>query len=407
MVAKKGAEKKNTKVAPAKKSAAKVNVAKAAAKKAPAKKVNVTKAAAKKAPTKKLNVTKVAAKKAPAKKVIVTKAAAKKAPAKKVIVTKAAAKKAPTKKVIVEKAVVEKAPVKNNAKPVAKAKTTTVKKTVKVVSAKHSNMVIAEVVPEPVSLIPPTPRNKVKSILVTQPKPESEKSPYFDLAKKCNIKVDFREFIHVEGISASDFRRDRINILDYSAVIFTSRNAADHYFRMCQEMRITVPESMKYFCISESTAYYLQKYVIFRKRKIFHGKQTFADMMDVIKKHKDDKFLLPCTDIANVEGSELLEKAKIRYAKAVIYKTVCSDLSDLANVNYDVIVFFSPSGIKSLFQNFPDFKQNLTRIAAFGASTSKAAEEANLHVDIKAPNPQAPSMTMALEQYITSVNKGK
>ena len=392
LVAKKGAEKKNTKVAPAKKSAAKVNVAKAAAKKAPAKKLNVTKAAAKKAPAKKLNVTKVAAKKAPAKKVNVTKAAAKKAPSKKVIVTKA---------------VVEKAPVKNNAKPVAKAKTTTVKKTVKVVSAKHSNTVIAEVVPEPVSLIPPTPRNKVKSILVTQPKPESEKSPYFDLAKKCNIKVDFREFIHVEGISASDFRRDRINILDYSAVIFTSRNAADHYFRMCQEMRITVPESMKYFCISESTAYYLQKYVIFRKRKIFHGKQTFADMMDVIKKHKDDKFLLPCTDIANVEGSELLEKAKIRYAKAVIYKTVCSDLSDLANVNYDVIVFFSPAGVKSLFQNFPDFKQNLTRIAAFGATTSKAVEDANLHVDIKAPNPQAPSMTMALEQYITSVNKGK
>ncbi|MFN4812550.1 MAG: uroporphyrinogen-III synthase [Bacteroidota bacterium] len=253
----------------------------------------------------------------------------------------------------------------------------------------------------------PTPRNKVKSILVTQPKPEGEKSPYFDLAKKCNIKIDFREFIHVEGVPAHEFRKNRINILDHTAVIFTSRNAADHYFRMCQEMRITVPETMKYFCISESTAYYLQKYVIFRKRKIFHGKQTFADMMDVIKKHKDDKFLLPCTDIANVEGSELLEKAKISYTKAVIYKTVCSDLSDLANVNYDVIVFFSPSGIKSLFQNFPDFKQNLTRIAAFGATTAKAVEDANLYVDIKAPNPQAPSMTMALEQYVTAVNKGK
>lgn len=253
----------------------------------------------------------------------------------------------------------------------------------------------------------PTPRNKVKSILVTQPKPEGDKSPYFDLAKKCNVKIDFREFIHVEGVPAHEFRKNRINILDHTAVIFTSRNAADHYFRMCQEMRITVPETMKYFCISESTAYYLQKYVIFRKRKIFHGKQTFADMMDVIKKHKDDKFLLPCTDIANVEGSELLEKAKINYTKAVIYKTVCSDLSDLANVNYDVIVFFSPSGIKSLFQNFPDFKQNLTRIAAFGATTAKAVEDANLYVDIKAPNPQAPSMTMALEQYITAVNKGK
>jgi uroporphyrinogen-III synthase len=277
----------------------------------------------------------------------------------------------------------------------------------KAVKAKGIEVEVVAAEPVRVSTAPPTPRNKVKSILVTQPKPESEKSPYYDLAKKCNIKVDFREFIHVEGISATDFRRDRINILDYSAVIFTSRNAADHYFRMCQEMRITVPETMKYFCISESTAYYLQKYVIFRKRKIFHGKQTFADMMDVIKKHKDDKFLLPCTDIANIEGAELLEKAKIRYAKAVIYKTVCSDLSDLANVNYDVIVFFSPSGVKSLFQNFPDFKQNLTRIAAFGATTAKAVEDADLYVDIKAPNPLAPSMTMALEQYITAVNKGK
>lgn len=253
----------------------------------------------------------------------------------------------------------------------------------------------------------PTPANKVKSILVTQPKPEGDKSPYFDLAKKCNVKIDFREFIFVEGVSASEFRRDKINILDHTAVIFTSRNAADHYFRICNEMRITVPESMKYFCISESTAYYLQKYVVFRKRKIFHGKQTFADMMDLIKKHKDEKFLLPCTDFHNVEGAELLEKADIKFTKAIIYRTVCSDLSDLANVNYDIIVFFSPSGIKSLFQNFPDFKQNLTRIAAFGATTAKAVEEANLYVDIKAPNPNAPSMTMALEQYILQVNKGK
>jgi uroporphyrinogen-III synthase len=334
--------------------------------------------------------------------------------------------KAPSKKTTIKVAAPKKsAAVK--AKPAAKAKplakSSPVKKTsnkskassaekatvVKVKKATVSNKVVEIPVaakPKPYTA-QPTPRNKVKSILVTQPKPEGEKSPYFDLAKKCNIKIDFREFIHVEGLPAHEFRKNRINILDHTAVIFTSRNAADHYFRMCQEMRITVPETMKYFCISESTAYYLQKYVIFRKRKIFHGKQTFADMMDVIKKHKDDKFLLPCTDIANVEGSELLEKAKISYTKAVIYKTVCSDLSDLANVNYDVIVFFSPSGIKSLFQNFPDFKQNLTRIAAFGATTAKAVEDANLYVDIKAPNPQAPSMTMALEQYVTAVNKGK
>ncbi len=348
LVAKKGSEKKETKaVAAAKKTASKVKAEISKTPKAPAKKVKATE--------------------------------------------KSVAKTAKTQKVVAVK----------------KTSVVVAKKTTKGASAKNAEIqpVVAE--PVKVSSAPPTPRNKVKSILVTQPKPESEKSPYYDLAKKCNVKVDFREFIHVEPIPATEFRRDRINILDYTAVIFTSRNAADHYFRMCQEMRITVPETMKYFCISESTAYYLQKYVIFRKRKIFHGKQSFADMMDVIKKHKDDKFLLPCTDIANVEGSELLEKAKIRYAKAVIYKTVCSDLSDLANVNYDVIVFFSPSGVKSLFQNFPDFKQNLTRIAAFGATTAKAVEDADLYVDIKAPNPLAPSMTMALEQYITAVNKGK
>ena len=386
MVAKKGTQKKTTKTA-SKKAAAKTK----------AENPKSAKVVVKKAATK----TAVAPKKVAAKKVV----APKKLAAKKVEAPKKDTPKKveATKKVVIAKTK-KASPIKTeDTKKVAIAspKKTKATKT----KAVEEEAVIAE--PVNVSTAPPTPRNKVKSILVTQPKPESEKSPYFDLAKKCNIKVDFREFIHVEGIAATDFRRDRINILDYSAVIFTSRNAADHYFRMCQEMRITVPETMKYFCISESTAYYLQKYVIFRKRKIFHGKQTFADMMDVIKKRKDDKFLLPCTDIANVEGAELLEKAKIRYAKAVIYKTVCSDLIDLANVNYDVIVFFSPAGVKSLFQNFPDFKQNLTRIAAFGATTAKAVEDADLYVDIKAPNPLAPSMTMALEQYITSVNKGK
>jgi uroporphyrinogen-III synthase len=358
------------------------------------------KAVAKKVAVKTKTVTKIA-KATKAKDTKPAKLAVKSTAAKKTV----AAKKVSTKKVVVVKKTAVAAPKKTKNIENLAVKSKVVKAKVAKGKAVEVQVVTAE--PIRVNTAPPTPRNKVKSILVTQPKPEGEKSPYFDLAKKCNIKVDFREFIHVEGISATDFRRDRINILDYSAVIFTSRNAADHYFRICQEMRITVPETMKYFCISESTAYYLQKYVIFRKRKIFHGKQTFADMMDVIKKHKDDKFLLPCTDIANIEGAELLEKAKIRYAKAVIYKTVCSDLSDLANVNYDVIVFFSPSGVKSLFQNFPDFKQNLTRIAAFGATTAKAVEDADLYVDIKAPNPLAPSMTMALEQYITAVNKGK
>lgn len=248
---------------------------------------------------------------------------------------------------------------------------------------------------------------KVKTILVTQPRPESDKSPYFDLAKKCSVKIDFREFIKIEGVPAVEFRKERVNILEHSAVILTSRNAADHFFRMCNELRITVPETLKYFCISESTAYYLQKYVVYRKRKIFFGKQTFTELMDVIKKHKEDKFLLPCSDNSKEEGPELLDKFKINYSKAVFYRTVCSDLSDLANVNYDVLVFFSPSGVKSLFQNFPDFKQNSTRIATFGATTAKAAEEYGLHVDIHAPLPNAPSMTMSLEQYVTKVNKAK
>jgi uroporphyrinogen-III synthase len=246
---------------------------------------------------------------------------------------------------------------------------------------------------------------KVKSILVTQPQPETEKSPYFDLAKKFKLKIDFRPFIHVEGVPALEFRKAKINIPDYSAIILTSRSAVDHFFRMCQEVRYTVPDDLKYFCISESTAYYLQKYITYRKRKIFFGKQTIKDLMDVIKKHKEETFLLPCSDIHKQEITELLDQQKIKYQKGVFYRTVCSDLSDLANVNYDVLVFFSPYDIKSLFQNFPKFKQNKTRIAVFGKTTLKAAEEAKLKVDIPAPTPQAPSMTMALEQYIAKANK--
>ncbi|MBI2269383.1 MAG: uroporphyrinogen-III synthase [Bacteroidetes bacterium] len=246
---------------------------------------------------------------------------------------------------------------------------------------------------------------KVKSILVSQPKPETEKSPYFDLAQKYNIKVDFRPFIHIEGIEAKDFRKDRISILDHTAVILTSRSAADHYFRICQEMRISVPESMKYFCISESTAYYLQKYVQYRKRKIFNGKQTFHDLAEVIKKHREENYLLPCSDIHKDEISDFLDTQNIRYTKAVMFKTVSSNLQDLKNVNYDVLVFFSPSGIKSLFKNFPGFKQNQTRIAAFGPATAKAVEDAHLKLNIYAPTPQAPSMTMALENYIKNPNE--
>lgn len=246
---------------------------------------------------------------------------------------------------------------------------------------------------------------KIKSILVTQPKPEGDKSPYFDLQKKYSLKVDFRPFIHVEGVPSKEFRTQKVNIQDHTAVIMTSRNAVDHFFRICNEMRVTVPETLKYFCISESTAYYLQKYVLFRKRKIFHGKQTFLDLIDIIKKHKEEKFLLPCSDIYKDEIPEVLDQHGIQYTKAIIYRTVCSDLSDLANVNYDCLVFFSPSGITSLLKNFPKFKQNKTLIAAFGQTTSKAVEDAGLRLDIHAPQPASPSMTMALEMYIKKAGK--
>lgn len=246
---------------------------------------------------------------------------------------------------------------------------------------------------------------KVKTILVSQPKPETEKSPYFDLSDKCKVKVDFRSFIHVEGISSKDFRKDKINISDFGAVIFTSRNAVDHFFRISEELRVNIPDDLKYFCISESTALYLQKYVVYRKRKIFHGKQTISDLIPLIKKHKDEKFLLPCSNILKQDIPEVLDKNNINYTPAILYKTVCSDLSDLENVNYDVLVFFSPAGIKSLFQNFPNFKQNNTRIAVFGSTTAQAAEEAGLQINIAAPKPEAPSMTMALEQYIKKQNK--
>lgn len=246
---------------------------------------------------------------------------------------------------------------------------------------------------------------KVKTILVTQPKPESDKSPYHDLAKKYNLKIDFREFIHVEGIPANEFRKDKINISEFTAVILTSRHAADHFFRICTEMRITNLDQFKYFCISESTAFYLQKYVVYRKRKIFYGKSTIVDLIDVLKKHKKEKFLLPCSDIHKQEIADTLIHFGINHVKAILYRTVCSDLSDLAEVNYDMLVFFSPSGITSLLKNFPKFKQNETRIAAFGATTTLAVTDAHLKVDVMAPVPEAPSMTMAIEQYIKKANK--
>lgn len=246
---------------------------------------------------------------------------------------------------------------------------------------------------------------RVKTILVSQPKPESDKSPYFDLAKRCKVKIDFRPFIHVEGLTAKEFRQQKISILSHNAVIFTSKNSMDHFFRMCEATRITVPEEMKYFCVSEAIAYYLQKYITYRKRKVFIGKQKIEDLLPLFKKHKECKFLLPCSDILKESIPEFLTEQKFDFTKSIMYRTVCSDLSNLENVFYDILVFYSPSGIKSLYQNFPDFKQNDTRIAAFGLTTKKAVEDHGLRLDIKAPSPESPSMTMAIDQYIKKVNK--
>jgi uroporphyrinogen-III synthase len=249
---------------------------------------------------------------------------------------------------------------------------------------------------------------KVKNILISQPQPlDFEKSPYGEIARKFNVNITFRKFFKIEGIPAKDFRKDRINLLDYTAVIFTSRNAVDHYFRICKEMRIEVPETMKYFSISESTAYYLQKYVQFRKRKIFHSKENYANLIELIKKHKTEKFLLPCSDIHKQEIPKMLQENKIQFKEAVIYRTLASDLSDLKIKDYDLLVFFSPSGIKSLNKNFPDFIQGDTAIGAFGNTTHKAVKDAGLVLHIAAPSEAAASMTTAIEHFLQNEAKKK
>lgn len=247
---------------------------------------------------------------------------------------------------------------------------------------------------------------KVKTILVSQPEPKIENSPYFDLQEKQKVKIDFRPFIHVEGVSAKDVRQQKVDLNQYTAIILTSRNSVDHFFRVAEEMRFKIPDTLKYFCQSEAVAFYLQKYVVYRKRKIYVGKSSFSELSPLIKKYKDEKFLLPNTDKVKPEVPDTLNALGINWKQAIFYKTVISDLSDLADVYYDILVFFSPSGIESLFHNFPDFKQNNTRIAAFGSTTIKAAEEKGLRIDIPAPTPETPSMTMALEKYIEKVNKG-
>jgi uroporphyrinogen-III synthase len=246
---------------------------------------------------------------------------------------------------------------------------------------------------------------KVKTILVSQPAPKTETSPYIDLSDKQKVKIDFRSFIHVEGISVKEIRGQKIDLNNFSAIILTSRNAVDHFFRVAEEMRFKVPDDMKYFCQSEDVSYFIQKYVLNIKRKIYLGNRTLPDLIKVIKKHKTEKFLLPSSDKIKALIPIELDKLDINWTRADLYRTVVSDLSDLEDVFYDVLVFFSPSGIDSLFKNFPGFKQNNTRIAVFGNTTIKAATEAGLKCDITAPTPETPSMTMALDKYIKEVNK--
>ncbi|MEQ9006383.1 MAG: uroporphyrinogen-III synthase [Ekhidna sp.] len=245
---------------------------------------------------------------------------------------------------------------------------------------------------------------EVKSILVSQPEPSDPNSPYHKLAEKYKLKIDFRQFIEIDPVDIKEFRKQKVNILDHTAVIFTSRNAVDHFFRLATESKIEIPTDMKYFCISETTANYLQKYIVIRKRKIFTGERTAQDLLNVIKKHKGEKFIFPCSNIRTEHIPDFLNENGYEWSEATIYRTVASDLSDLDDVFYDVIAFFIPSGIESLLPNFPDFKQNHTRIAAVGPTTSKAGKDAGLVLDIQAPLPNAPSMTGALEVYIKEAN---
>ncbi len=246
---------------------------------------------------------------------------------------------------------------------------------------------------------------KVKTILVSQPEPSSEKSPYIRLREKYKLTINFRPFIHVQGLNAKDVRRQKIDFNNFQNIILTSRNAVDHFFRLCKEMRYIVPDTTKYFCQSEAVAFYLQKYVVYRKRKIYVGQRNIKDLEVTFKKFSKETYLFPTADQLKPEIPEFLEKINIEWKRAILFHTVVSDLSDLRDVYYDILVFFSPSGIESLFKNFPDFEQNKTRIAVYGNSTMKAAEKAGLKINIKAPTNETPSMTMAIEKYIQKVNK--
>ena len=241
---------------------------------------------------------------------------------------------------------------------------------------------------------------KVKKVLVSQPKPASDKSPYFDIARKYGVEVVFRPFIKVEGLSAKEFRQQKINLADYTAVIFTARTAIDNYFRLCEEMRFNVPDTMKYFCTTESIALYLQKYTLYRKRKIFHGETgKLSDLLPYFNRHNKEKYLYVVSDV-NKSDTEVLDKAGLTYSRAVMYRTVSNDFDTSEPFDYDMLLFFSPQGIQSLMKNFPDFKQGDVCIGTFGAATAQAVREAGLRLDFEAPTPECPSMTGALDHFL-------
>lgn len=246
---------------------------------------------------------------------------------------------------------------------------------------------------------------KIKNILISQPQPENEKSPYSDLAKQYNLNLTFRKLIKITGVDIKDFRKHRINILDYTAIVLTSRHAVDHFFCLCEQLRVVIPENMKYFCTSEAIALYLQKYVQYRKRKIFFGKSTFQELLELIKKQKGEKFIFPCGVNHTKEIPDLLTKNKIEFVLAPIYTTIPDEVKDIDIEQYHMVVFFSPFGIDSLKVNFPNYEQGQTVFAAFGEATANAIENAGFKVQIKAPSPVAPSMTMAIEQYLSQNQK--
>lgn len=249
---------------------------------------------------------------------------------------------------------------------------------------------------------------KVKTVLISQPKPATEKSPYYEIAEKYGLKMDFHPFIKVEGLDAKEFRQQRINITDYTAVVFTAKVAVDHFFALCEELRIVMPETMKYFCISESVALYLQKYIVYRKRKIFFSTTGKMDgLVASLTKNIKETFIVPVSDVHNEDITSVLDEKKATYVKAVMYRTVSTEVSPSEISSHDMLVFFSPLGIVSLFKNFPDFKQGDIMIGSFGATTAKAVRDAGLRLDCEAPLPGVTSMTAALDAFFKENHKKK